>query len=71
MTPVVARINHWVRVCGFGAIVAALPTVIWPVVVGAGLTLGTPRSWRRSETLPGTGTSYVITLSAIQLLRRW
>lgn len=67
MTPAVERTNRWVRVCGLGAIVAALPTVIWRVIVGLGLPLGTPRSWRRSEALPGAGTSYVIALSAIQL----
>lgn len=53
--------------CGFAAIVVALPTVIWRVLVGLGATLGTPASWRRSEELPGSGTSYVIGLSALQL----
>lgn len=55
------------RACGFAAIAAALPTVIWRVLVGLGATLGTPESWRRSEQLPGSGTSYVIGLSALQL----
>ncbi len=67
MTAAAARVDRWVRVCGLGAIAAALPTVIWRVIVGAGVPRGTPNSWRRSEALPGSGTSYVLTLSAIQL----
>jgi hypothetical protein len=55
------------RASGLAAIAVALPTVIWRVLVGLGATLGTPASWRRSEHLPGAGTSYVFGLSALQL----
>lgn len=37
------------------------------MLVGLGLTLGTPASWRQSEAIPGAGTGYVIVLSAVQL----
>lgn len=60
-------VGRWVQACGLGAIATALPTVIWRVVVGAGVSLGTPASWRQSEHLPGAGTTYVVMLSAIQL----
>lgn len=63
----VALVDRWVWVCGIAAILAALPTVSWRVLVGLGLTLGTLGSWRQSEALPGAGTSYVVALSAIQL----
>lgn len=58
---------RWVRVCGSAAIAAALPTVVWRVVVGLGADLGTPRGWRQAQALPGTGTVYVLSLSVVQL----
>ena len=58
---------RWVLVCGVGTILVAVPTVIWRALVGFGLTLGTPESWRRAEQIPGIGTNYVLTLSAFQL----
>lgn len=61
------RVKPWVRACGVAAILAALPTVVWRAVVGVGLTLGTPTSWRRAEELPGSGTAYVMTLSVVQV----
>ena len=61
-------IARWVQVCGAAAILAALPTVIWRSLIGFGFTLGTPDSWRNAEQIPGVGTSYVLTLSAVQLL---
>jgi hypothetical protein len=57
----------WVRACGWVAIAAALPTVIWRALVGLGVDLGTPATWRHAEQLPGRGTSYVLSLSAIEL----
>lgn len=62
------RVPTWVRGCGIAAIVSALPTIVWRVTVGAGAHLGTPASWRHSEQLPGSGTTYVLTLSALQLV---
>ncbi|MDT8911600.1 hypothetical protein [Amycolatopsis sp. PS_44_ISF1] len=58
----------WVKVCAWAAVAAALPTVLWRAVVGFGLPLGTPQSWRAFQHIPGSGTAYVLTLSAIQLL---
>lgn len=55
------------RICGFAAIAAAFPTIIWRVLVGTGLRLGTPAIWRRDEGIPGSGVGYVYTLSALQL----
>lgn len=54
-------------VCGTGAIAAALPTVAWRALLGLGFELGTPAGWRNAQNLPGSGTSYVLTLSALQL----
>ena len=36
-------------------------------MVGLGLDLGTPAHWRQTEQVPGSGTSYVLTLSGLQL----
>lgn len=58
---------RWVRICGYGAIAAALPTVVWRVVVGLGPHLGTPAEWRHKQHLPGSGTWYVLLLSVLQL----
>lgn len=59
---------RWVRVCEWAAIAAAVPTVLWRGVVGLGVELGTPVDWRRVQQLPGSGTSYVLGLSALQLV---
>lgn len=55
------------RVCAWLAVAGALPTVLWRVLVGFGLTLGTPEWWRTAQELPGSGTAYVLTLSSVQL----
>lgn len=56
------------RVCAWLAVAAALPTVLWRAIVGCGATLGTPAHWRAAEHIPGSGTIYVLVLSAIQLV---
>jgi hypothetical protein len=61
------RSAPWWRLCGSGAIAAALPSAIWRLVVGVGVPLGTPASWRTSQHLPGSGTAYLIALSSLQL----
>lgn len=59
---------RWVTATAWTAVLAALPTVMWRVLVGVGLDLGTPETWRAEEHLPGTGTAYVLMLSALELL---
>lgn len=49
------------------AVAAALPTVLWRVVVGFGAQLGTPEQWRSAQDIPGGGTVYVLVLSLLQL----
>ncbi len=49
------------------SVAAALPTVVWRAMVGLGFTLGTPASWRFHQRIPGTGTTYVLALSIIEL----
>ncbi len=44
-----------------------LPTVIWRVLVGLGIDLGTPTAWRAAEQIPGSGTLYVLGLSVVEL----
>jgi hypothetical protein len=56
-----------VRACAWLAVAAAVPTVAWRVVVGLGAHLGTPVRWRTAEHIPGSGTAYVLVLSALQL----
>jgi hypothetical protein len=56
-----------VRVSAWLAVAAALPTVLWRVVVGFGAQLGTPEQWRAAEHIPGSGTVYVLVLSLLQL----
>jgi fumarate reductase subunit D len=51
------RRARWWQWCGAGAIVASLPSAIWRVLVGIGLPLGTPGSWRASQQVPGRGTA--------------
>lgn len=60
------RVSRWARWCGWVAIAAAMPTVVWRVVVGAGASLGTPEHWRHVQGLPGAGTGYVVSLSVVQ-----
>jgi hypothetical protein len=48
-------------------VAAALPTVLWRVIVGLGGRLGTPASWRAAEHIPGPGTAYVLVLSLLEL----
>ena len=47
--------------------IAVLPTVIWRVLVGLGIDLGTPTAWRAAQQIPGSGTIYVSGLSALEL----
>ncbi|WP_194891793.1 hypothetical protein [Catenulispora pinisilvae] len=61
------RVPPWARWCGWVAVAAAMPTVVWRVVVGAGASLGTPEHWRQVQRLPGSGTGYVVSLSVIQV----
>lgn len=63
------RLNSWwIRWCAYAAFISALPTAVWRVLPGLGLTMGTPEEWRAFQDLPGTGTWYVLTLSVLQLL---
>lgn len=59
---------RWAVVAAWTAVVTALPTVLWRALVGLGVDLGTPSSWRASQDIPGSGTAYVLTLSALELL---
>src|ERR1700722_7465622 len=60
------RVSRWASWCGWVAVVAAMPTVVWRGVVGVGASLGTPEHWRQVQGLPGAGTAYVFVLSVIQ-----
>lgn len=59
-------VSRWASWCGWVAVVAAMPTVVWRVVVGVGVSLGTPEHWRQVQGLPGAGTGYVFFLSVVQ-----
>ncbi|MDN5915586.1 MAG: hypothetical protein L0I76_10845 [Pseudonocardia sp.] len=61
-------VPKWAVASAWTAVVAALPTVLWRALVGFGLDLGTPDSWRAAQDIPGPGTAYVLTLSVLQLL---
>lgn len=63
----VAAAMGWVRLYAWLAVAAALPTVVWRVVVGFGIPLGTPEKWRVEQDIAGAGTVYVLALSLIQL----
>ncbi|MGN0096777.1 MAG: hypothetical protein ACI38U_12025 [Corynebacterium sp.] len=62
------RTAVWTRRCAIGAFAVALPTALWRVLPGLGVTLGTPADWREFQQLPGSGTWYVLGLSGVQLL---
>ncbi len=53
---------------GFGRVVdgAAPPSVVWRVIVGLGVNLGTPAP-DQAERIPGSDTTSVLGLSTIQL----
>ncbi|MFC7344364.1 hypothetical protein [Saccharopolyspora griseoalba] len=53
--------------CACGAFAAALPTVVWRLLLAAGFELGTPAEWRAAQDIPGSGTWYVLGLSLVQL----
>lgn len=72
LTPRVARTDpagypRWAHWAAWGCVAAVLPSVIWRALVGFGLHLGTPASWRSLEQIPGAGVSYVLSLSALEL----
>lgn len=58
---------NWAVVAAWTAVVTAMPTVLWRALVGFGLDLGTPAAWRARQDIPGSGTAYVLTLSALEL----
>ncbi|WP_280236479.1 hypothetical protein [Nocardia cyriacigeorgica] len=63
-----ATVPRWGVVAAWIAFLAALPTVLWRVVLGMGFDLGTPDAWRAEQVIPGAGTAYVLGLAALQLL---
>lgn len=58
---------RWAAAAAWLAVIAAAPTVIWRMLVGLGLDLGTPAAWRAAEQIPGSGTLYVLGLSVVEL----
>lgn len=62
-----AAMRRWIVVCAWASFLLALPTVVWRVLPGVGLPLGTPQAWRDFQQFPGAGTWYVLGLSAIQM----
>lgn len=66
--PAGQAVPRWAVAGAWTAVGAALPTVLWRALVGFGLDLGTPDSWRAAQDIPGTGTAYVLTLSVLQFL---
>lgn len=67
MRDAAARRPRWARVSAWLAVAAALPTVLWRVVVACGISLGTPEQWRAAQDMPGGGTVYAFGLSLLQL----
>ena len=61
-------VPRWAAAAAWTTVLAALPTSLWRVLVGFGVDLGTPATWRAEQDLPGTGTAYVCLLSVLQLL---
>ncbi len=59
---------RWVWVSAWACVVVTAPTIIWRTLIGMGFTLGTPASWRAAEQIPGRGVSYVLGLSAAELI---
>ena len=59
--------DRWIKGCAYGAFLAALPTALWRIALAAGFTLGTPTEWRAVQDIPGSGTWYLLGLSAVQL----
>lgn len=63
-----SSVPRWAAVAAWTAVAAAVPTVLWRALIGFGVELGTPDAWRAEQGIPGSGTAYVLTLSALQLL---
>ncbi|MEV0336052.1 hypothetical protein [Nocardia sp. NPDC050717] len=58
---------NWATAAAWLCVAAAAPTVLWRVLLGLGWDLGTPAQWRAEQQIPGPGSSYVLTLAALQL----
>lgn len=58
----------WAVWLAWATVVSVVPSVIWRAAVGLGVDLGWSQQHLDLEQIPGYGTSYVITLSALSLL---
>lgn len=67
-TSAAPEMPRWIVVCAWASFLLALPTVIWRVLPGVGVPLGTPAAWRELQHQPGEGTWYVLALSTLQLV---
>lgn len=66
--PPASSVPRWAVVAAWVAVLAALPSVVWRTLIGLGAELGTADAWRAEQDIPGAGTTYVLVLSAMQLV---
>ena len=59
---------RWAHAAAWASVACVTPSAIWRTAVGVGIDLGWSADQLERQHLPGTGTVYVITLSAASLV---
>lgn len=59
--------SRWAVMAAYGAVLSVLPSGVWRTSIGFGATLGTTAKWRAFQHVPGTGTFYVLFLTAVTI----
>ena len=68
MRSVVPGTPRWAVLAAYGALASVLPSALWRTAVGFGVPLGWSDAQLRSQDIPGSGTCYVLALSAGSIL---
>lgn len=58
---------RWAVLAAYGAVLSVVPSGVWRTAVGLGVPLGWSDEHLRLERIPGEGTRYVISLTALTL----
>ena len=59
---------RWAHAAAWAAVACVIPSAIWRTAVGVGVDLGWSADQLERQHIPGTGTVYVFTLSALSLV---
>ncbi len=59
---------RWAVLAAYGAVLSVVPSGVWRTAVGLGVPLGWSDAELRSQRIPGPGTTYVLSLTALSLV---